>query len=133
MILEVGGKGSLSEKTENYTSEEVIYVSSPKMLVSIDKLKNLMEWTMTASILQIIGSTLIGGTFLGQSLPLVFGSVGVVMIAVAVLIEVIKFDIFIRSNKKRNRRRILYCNVTKTEIAENNQLQKKEESAPVQN
>lgn len=122
----------MNEKTESYTSEEVIYYSSPKVVMPLDKLKNLMGWTLASSVLQIFGSTLLGGTLFDQTLPLLFGSVGVLLIAVAILIQVIKFNMFFSSPKNGKRITITYCNVTEEETAQNKQPRQKESHVPVQ-
>jgi pheromone shutdown protein TraB len=93
-------KGSLREITKEYEIE-VIIVPSPKVIIPLETIKNLKEWSIFSSLLQIIGATLLGGTFLGHNLPLLFGSIGAIMIAVGVLIEVIKFGGFIRLIKKK--------------------------------
>ena len=70
------------------------------VVVDLNLLKNLKEWSITSSILNIIGATLLGGT-LGQNFPLILGSVGGAIIAVGVLIEEKKFGGLLKSFKKK--------------------------------
>jgi len=121
----------MDEIPEEYTLDVIIV---PPLLVAAnpDSIKNLKEWSITSSILSIIGATLLGGTFLGHTLPLIFGSVGGVMIAVGVLIEEIKFGGFIRSIKKKGvPMKMRYCKIIKKESAVNGYLQEEEASAQV--
>ena len=106
-LLEIREKGSLREITKEYEIE-VIIISSPKLIIPLERIKNLKEWSIVSSVLNIIGATLLGGTFLGHNLPLLFGSIGGTMVAVGVLIEVIKFGSFIRLIKKSTPIKIRY-------------------------
>jgi len=127
-----GEKGSLNKNPEDYKSDEVIYVPSPRAVVPIDWIKNLKEWSIASSVLHIIGATLLGGTFLGETLPLVFGSVGGAMIAVGVIIDVVKFEGLIGSIRKKGFRvKIGYCQIITEETDGEGQLQEEKISAQI--
>jgi hypothetical protein len=96
-------KGSLSKIKKDNRFVKVKYIPILVVVVPIDSIKNLKEWSITASVISIIGATLLGGTFLGHTLPLIFGSVGATMIGVGILIEVIKFGHFIKEMEKKGK------------------------------
>lgn len=86
----------MSKPSEKY-SLPAKFLRPKLVIVDFNLIKNLKEWSIASSILNIIGATFLGGTFLGQNLPFIFGPAGGIMIAVGVLIEEKKFGGLIKS------------------------------------
>ena len=88
-------KGSLS-KIKKFYPFIITYTRQHLVIVSIDWIKNLMVGSITATVLNTVGAAFLGGTFFGHNMPLVFGSLGAIMLTSGVLIEVIKIRSSIR-------------------------------------
>ena len=106
-----------------------LFIPPQMVIIDLNLLKTVKEWNITSSILNIIGATLLGGTFLGKNMPLIFGSSGGIMIVVGILIEETKFGGLIRSlHKKGVPVEMRYCETIKKVSAVNECLQENEVS-----
>ena len=121
----------MSEPSEKY-SLPAKFLRPKLVIVDFNLIKNLKEWNITSSILNIISATFLGGTFLGQNLPFILGPAGGIMIAVGVLIEEKKFGGLIKSVEEKGiPTEILYMNQNYQESATDRNLEEKEASAQV--
>jgi hypothetical protein len=121
----------MSEPSEKY-SLPAKFLRPKLVIVDFNLIKNLKEWNITSTILNIISATFLGGTFLGQNLLFILGPAGGIMIAVGVLIEEKKFGGLIKSVEEKGiPTEILYMHQNDQESATDRNLEEKEASAQV--
>jgi hypothetical protein len=128
IVLEIRRKRSMNEPACEYTLFGLM-IPPQMVIIDLNLLKTVKDWNITSSILNIVGAVLLGGTCFGKSMPLIFGSIGGIMIVAGILIEETKFGGLIRSlNKKGIPMEMRYCETIKKESTVNECLQENEVS-----